>query len=209
MKYQGKIFNWNDERGFGFVEPNGGGERAFVHVKAFTRLTKRPIDGNLIVYEVTTQQDGRLKASNIRFASDKRVFKKRSSLNPLATLVAVGFCLALPLLIGLGRMPTQIGMVYVAMSIVAYALYAWDKSAAKNNEWRTKERTLHMIGLLGGWPGALLAQRQLRHKSSKAEFKLVYWVTVTLNLVAFGWLLSPRGRQFLDSVTGQLNLAGF
>ena len=32
MKLQGKIVNWNDKKGFGFVEPNGGGERAFMFI---------------------------------------------------------------------------------------------------------------------------------------------------------------------------------
>jgi hypothetical protein len=32
MRFQGKVFNWNDDKGFGFFEPNGGGERAFVHM---------------------------------------------------------------------------------------------------------------------------------------------------------------------------------
>lgn len=31
MKLQGQVVNWNDDKGFGFVEPNGGGDRAFVH----------------------------------------------------------------------------------------------------------------------------------------------------------------------------------
>ncbi|MCB1578653.1 MAG: cold shock domain-containing protein, partial [Xanthomonadales bacterium] len=51
MRFVGRIAEWNDEKGYGFVEPNGGGERAFVHVKAFERRVRRPADGDLISYE--------------------------------------------------------------------------------------------------------------------------------------------------------------
>ena len=49
MKLQGKILNWNDDKGFGFVEPNGGGQRAFVHIKAFKNNARRPVNGDIIV----------------------------------------------------------------------------------------------------------------------------------------------------------------
>ncbi|NQZ08944.1 MAG: cold shock domain-containing protein, partial [Algicola sp.] len=48
MKQQGKVLNWNDDKGFGFVEPSGSGERAFVHIKAFKRQTQRPVNGEII-----------------------------------------------------------------------------------------------------------------------------------------------------------------
>ncbi|WP_293937380.1 DUF1294 domain-containing protein [Iodobacter sp.] len=78
---------------------------------------------------------------------------------------------------------------YLLMSIVAFIAYAVDKSAAKNNRWRTQESTLHFLGLLGGWPGALLAQWVLRHKSKKAAFMVVFWATVLINCVALAWFL--------------------
>jgi uncharacterized membrane protein YsdA (DUF1294 family) len=68
-------------------------------------------------------------------------------------------------------------------------LYAFDKSAAANNRWRTPENTLHFVGFLGGWPGALVAQDVFRHKSRKAEFQYVFWLTVVLNCGALAWLL--------------------
>lgn len=56
---------------------------------------------------------------------------------------------------------------YILMSIVTYVMYAIDKNAVQNGEWRTLENTLHLLSLLGGWMGALCAQNQLRHKSKK------------------------------------------
>lgn len=78
---------------------------------------------------------------------------------------------------------------YLAASIATFAFYAHDKAAARKAHWRTPELTLHMLGLLGGWPGALAAQRLLRHKSSKGSFLVVFWMTVALHCAAAGWLL--------------------
>jgi cold shock CspA family protein len=52
MRYQGRITSWNDDKGFGFVTPNGGGERVFVHIKAFARADRRPTGNELVTYEL-------------------------------------------------------------------------------------------------------------------------------------------------------------
>lgn len=63
--------------------------------------------------------------------------------------------------------------------------YAIDKSAARHGNWRTPEATLLLLGLAGGWPGALLAQQWLRHKTSKTSFQWKFHLTVVLNLGLF------------------------
>lgn len=85
---------------------------------------------------------------------------------------------------------TTLFIVYVVASVITFLAYAQDKSAAQHNRWRTKENTLHSLALVGGWPGALLAQKLLRHKSSKASFQRVFWVTVLVNVLAVSWLMS-------------------
>ena len=85
---------------------------------------------------------------------------------------------------------TTLFIVYVVASVITFLAYAQDKSAAQHNRWRTKESTLHSLALVGGWPGALLAQKLLRHKSSKASFQRVFWVTVLVNVLAVSWLMS-------------------
>ncbi len=78
---------------------------------------------------------------------------------------------------------------YVLISLLTFVLYAQDKAAAQTGTWRTPESTLHLLSLLGGWPGALIAQQILRHKSKKQSFRRVFWVTVVLNLAALVWML--------------------
>jgi uncharacterized membrane protein YsdA (DUF1294 family) len=90
-------------------------------------------------------------------------------------------------------MPVQVLYVYLAVSIITFIVYAIDKSAARKGAWRKQESTLHMLALLGGWPGALVAQQTLRHKSSKRSFRAVFWATVVLNCGVYVWLFTPSG----------------
>ena len=66
------------------------------------------------------------------------------------------------------------------------------------------ENTLHLLSLAGGWPGALVAQHKLRHKSRKQSFRLVFRATVVLNTGYYVWLYTPDGtaalRALMDSI---------
>jgi len=75
------------------------------------------------------------------------------------------------------------GVGYGAMSIVAFYLYWKDKRAAVRGAWRVPERNLHIVELLGGWPGALLAQRWLRHKTKDRTFRIVFHAIIALHVV--------------------------
>jgi uncharacterized membrane protein YsdA (DUF1294 family) len=78
---------------------------------------------------------------------------------------------------------------YVALSGATFFLYGADKSAARRGAWRTPESSLHALSLLGGWPGALAAQRFFRHKTRKQPFQGIFWCTVVVNSVALVWYL--------------------
>jgi uncharacterized membrane protein YsdA (DUF1294 family) len=83
--------------------------------------------------------------------------------------------------------------VYIGLSLLTFIVYAIDKSAAKTRRWRTSEATLHLLALAGGWPGALLAQQWLRHKSSLRASRVVFWANVVLNVTGLVLLSIPRG----------------
>lgn len=201
MRYQGRIADWNDAKGFGFVTPNGGGDRAFVHIKAFAADRRRPQDGDQITYDPTTDPAGRLRAEKIRFAGEipappnARPGPPRQSL--IATAYTVLFCAGVGVLVAMGKLPPIVPLVYALASLVTFLVYAFDKSAAQNNRQRTPEKTLHLLALIGGWPGALAAQRMFRHKSKKAEFQDAFWLTVIVNSVALGWLRTSSGSAFI------------
>ena len=77
-----------------------------------------------------------------------------------------------------GLITPWIGIVALTLSGFTYWMYAVDKRRAEDRLWRVREADLHLLELLGGWPGAFLAQRRLRHKCSKGSYQFVFWLIV-------------------------------
>ena len=94
--------------------------------------------------------------------------------------------------------------VYGVASLVTYVVYAIDKNAARKGAWRIPEAQLHLLALIGGWPGAMAAQQIVRHKSKKPSFRFVFWITVILNSAGTVWLLSPEGISRLNALADAL-----
>ena len=82
----------------------------------------------------------------------------------------------------LQKVPDFVLLLYLAMSILAYSLYAYDKKAAQRGRWRISEQTLQQVAFLGGWPGALIAQTRLHHKTVKPRFQAAFWLMVAFNI---------------------------
>jgi len=97
------------------------------------------------------------------------------------------------------QLPGLTGLLYLLASAMTYIVYARDKSAAKTGKWRTKEVTLQLFSLFGGWPGAILAQGLLRHKSRKLRFQIVFWLMLSVNLTVFILYYSDRAMSLLLS----------
>ncbi|MCJ8313095.1 MAG: DUF1294 domain-containing protein [Saccharospirillaceae bacterium] len=93
----------------------------------------------------------------------------------------------------LGYTPLLITLIYFVASLISYYLYAKDKKAAKNDTWRVSENTLHLSALLFGWPGAIIAQLRLRHKTKKVKFRIVFWLTLIMNISLLMWIHTPQG----------------
>ncbi|BCO11272.1 hypothetical protein GEOBRER4_n1289 [Citrifermentans bremense] len=114
------------------------------------------------------------------------------SLSTPAPRFSLFFLFLLVALTAEGTLPLPVLAVYLASGTAAAAAYAADKRAAEQGRRRVAERTLHLLGLLGGWPGAALAQWAFRHKTRKRRFVLVFRVTALVNcgalalFVAFG-----------------------
>ncbi len=97
----------------------------------------------------------------------------------------------------IGQFPKKLLFGYLSLSAITFLAYAFDKSKAQRGAWRTQESTLHLFALMGGWPGAAIAQQVLRHKSQKKEFRARFWFTVIVNVGVLLWLLSPKGSNML------------
>ena len=200
MRYQGRITTWRDDKGFGFITPNGGGDQIFLHISSFSNRQRRPEGNELVTYELTVDGKRRPQAKSVAFVGDRPAPSKATGQSNIPTLFAVCFLLFVIAAVIGGRLPASVLALYLVASIVSFFAYAFDKSAARQNQWRTQEGTLHLFALIGGWPGALAAQRLLRHKSAKTSFQAIFWITVVLNCGALGWLLSSSGSKMLHFV---------
>ena len=96
---------------------------------------------------------------------------------------------------------------FLALNFATFIAYGLDKSAARRGAWRISESTLLLLGLAGGWPGALIAQQVFRHKSSKTSFRVLLWITILLNCGVLVWLHTEGGNQFVQRILGLLSIA--
>jgi uncharacterized membrane protein YsdA (DUF1294 family) len=101
-----------------------------------------------------------------------------------------------------------VGAYGLVVNMLTYWAYARDKRRAQDGEWRISEAQLHLWELLGGWPGAWLAQRRLRHKCSKGSYQFVFWLIVLgYQFAAFDsfhdWQLSRAGLNWIQQTSGR------
>lgn len=196
MRFEGIVKSWNDDRGFGFIQPTQGGQDIFVHIKAFPSGTGRPTPNLKVSFEVETGKDGKKRALSVQFVRPAAVarrptLKSERTWGIGSTIALVAFAIVyLAISLIRGTHP-YLAVGYLAMSLCCATAYWIDKTAAQNGQWRIPESTLLMLGMFGGWPGAIVAQQTLRHKTAKASFRLAFWATVILNVGAFLYLTSP------------------
>ena len=119
----------------------------------------------------------------------------RQSPPPADTAGSVALCafaLAYALAMFVRGVPAWVHVLYAATSLGSLALYGADKAAAVAGRGRVPERALHALGVAGGWPGAIVAQRLFRHKTRKRAFRVRFWLTVAANAVLAGALALHR-----------------
>ena len=195
-RFEGRLKSWNDDRGFGFIEPVQGGQEIFVHIKSLPPRSGRPQLNQPVSFEVELNAQGKKRAMNVQMVRPARNPSSGRRESPArwgtASLFAIpGFLVVYLAAAVAWSVPKQFLFAYIGVSIICFMAYAIDKSAARSGGWRTAERTLLVLGLAGGWPGAILAQQLLRHKSNKPSFRSAFWGTVVLNVVAFVLINSP------------------
>ena len=223
-RVDGTLTLWNDDRGFGFVTTEVGDRRVFVHISAFPRAAGRPALGDSLSFEIDTASDGRSVARHVtptRQVTGARLVTagrmSRAAPGPVSLrrwpalrrllagrrpasfdyLAIIGFFLVYVFVSVLWPMPPWVLGVYLMTSILSFIVYSADKKAATAGRWRISESSLLALGIIGGWPGAIVGQQLFHHKTRKAGFRSAFWGTVLLNVlafVAFSTLLSAQLR---------------
>ena len=203
MRDQGRLVEWFDEKGYGFIQPNDDSkDRVFLHIKDFARQGPRPILGCALEYNVLVDAQGRYRAQQVSYLKASQTQKSRTSKvssikteqgqrwNPMQ-IASVAYIVFLALLVLMGRLSGLVLLFISVMNAASYWFYAQDKEAAKNGQRRVPENTLHLLSFLGGWPAAWLAQQKLRHKTQKQPFRKIYFCTILFNILLIFWLISP------------------
>lgn len=204
MRLDGTLTSWNDERGFGRIESAQGGEPIFVHISAWPRGTGRPALNQAVTFEVEVGPKGK-RARNVELVRARRPARQseraRQAQWGTASIFAIPAFLGVFVVVAaVWKLPNWVAGLYLLLSLATFMSYAADKSAAARRAWRTPEGTLHLLALAGGWPGALLAQQLLRHKSTKQGFRRLFWATVLLNVVGLVALASPVRQWLLQAL---------
>jgi uncharacterized membrane protein YsdA (DUF1294 family)/cold shock CspA family protein len=200
-EWTARVAEWNAEKGYGWLQ--WGNKRVFLHRRDLSGTGRTPRVGEQVLFILGKDAEGRPCAKNVM--STRRGSFGRS----LLSLVLLGVLLVLPT-VAIHRSEVDVWKVaaYVlTISVLTYATYASDKQRARTKGWRTPESHLHLLELLGGWPGAWLAQRQLRHKCSKGSYQFVFWLIILAHQFAAydsmqDWHLSKAVMQAAVGVSG-------
>ena len=203
MQQKGRITTWKDDKGFGFITPIGSSKQIFVHVKSFKNRNDRPKLNQVVNYVISKDKHGRPCAENVSMPGTEPKIntnvKKAEGSSFLSIIFVLMFAIVIFILVATRKIPIGIATLYFGASLVTFIIYAMDKSAAKNESRRTPESSLHFLSLIGGWPGALVAQYTLRHKSKKQSFRSVFFITVVMNLGILAWLIISKSTIFVQT----------
>lgn len=221
MKKQGAVVRWDDAKGFGFIHSPQSGAQLFFHIREWRGSAAPALNQRVRFEEIHVGGKGpramdvrpdseradmparprseaaRPPAQN-RHAPQRTPPPRRAALSRQASPAWPAHLLMLlwaGLLIAgatLGRLGWWCLPAAFVLNLLTFYAYWRDKHAATQGHWRTAENTLHVLGLVGGWPGAWFAHQVLRHKSAKQTFRSVYWATAFAHVAALAlWVLLP------------------
>lgn len=221
MQLSGTVVFWRDDKGFGFVVCEQTAQKLFFHINDNSG-TERPQNGDLLQFDLQQDKRGRDIAAPWRISQTQRAATDVTAAAPVTTntfaanhsaLSTAGdihyanqialwfrlsFLFAVIMALLFGRLLYVLPLLYLEASLFTYWLYKTDKEAAiARHGNRLTEESLQLFSLIGGWPGAYIAQQQLAHKRSKLSFRREFGLVILGNALLVIWLISPWGQQFL------------
>src|SRR5665647_1031301 len=113
MRFQGKITNWKDDQGFGFITPNGSGNQVFVHIKSFANRQRRPIGNEIVTYELKTDAKGRAQAASVAFIGERAPSVTSSGRSNISLTLAAAFLVFVAGSAFAGKLPFAVLALYL------------------------------------------------------------------------------------------------
>ena len=193
MRQNGRLVQWNDERGFGFIE-SADGQRLFVHISAIDRIATHPQVNDSVTFIAGHGPDGRPQARSVRILGARptpasavlqRGAVERS--RDLAWRIPGALLLVCLMLVGLvlERVGLPVVLAYGALGAVSFLAYRSDKIFAQAGHWRISEVTLLGLDLCLGIAGGLVGQALYRHKTQKPRYVAA---TLLITMIHLLWL---------------------
>ncbi|MEM9777949.1 MAG: DUF1294 domain-containing protein, partial [Chloroflexota bacterium] len=186
--------------------------------KSAVQNNKKPAEGQKVTFTVGRDAKGRLRAENVTIGKNatkieqvRSQTKGRIGLPDLGSrgIAEIGstrlLLFAIPFLAAALTLSWIPLAIYVSASVVGFGAITLDKRFAQEDMWRIPEATLHLIELLGGWPGSGAAQQIVRHKTQKISYQITFWLIAAVHLLIgidyflFGFQLS---QMLADTLSG-------
>ena len=201
----GTVVRWDDPKGYGFITAENQ-QSVFFHISAFHYMSQRPQTGQKVSFYCNRPVGSEpqrairvvLSGHEASLFSERPYDYHKFNLN-MRKLLCYGLTGGL-YLCGVAYCSLKLAAFYFLASIAAFCLYCSDKQTAVTQSHkkqgylgRVPEKKLHQIGLIGGWPGALLARGAYNHKTGKARFIRIFWLTVAANVAITYALLLHYG----------------
>jgi uncharacterized membrane protein YsdA (DUF1294 family) len=193
-RFFGTLTRWDDESSSGVLTAPDGSETV-VHISEMPKGTRRPLPGgyySFTRYRQTPSKRGEAARWGARWVRPDLVPQRaaaRPNMAPRVRWQGVVMVLAIDAVVAAAfvplikaGLPIWVPAIYAVASLVAFVLYRSDKRRARFGGQRVSEATLQCWALIGGWPGALLAQQVFRHKTRKVSFQVGFWFCVVVNV---------------------------
>jgi len=178
---KGVVVKFDPDRGFGFIRSKKLPTDVFVHIKDVKGQVSLRV-GQKVTFSVVETRKG---------LCAKDVVPGRLQASPFALYGSIAFIFMVSLFAVLIALESNPVLAYIAsVNAVTFVLYGYDKSIAGSSVVRIPESVLHLLALIGGSPGAFVAQRAFRHKTIKRSFQGVYWLIVVVQAIVIFLILS-------------------
>jgi len=185
---------WNDAKGFGFIRAEQEEEDYFVHISNFKNgLTRRPMIGDEVQFRAA-ETPGKKRTTYALIPALKESESQpvaHFELNPRQRSWVTNVLIVIPLVLSsylllMAKNPIPF-FSYFMLSLLTMILYGRDKANAATRKWRVPESYLHILELMGGWPGSLIAQNDFRHKTRASSYLWILRGIIAIHLM--GWFI--------------------